>query len=40
MVNTFLLVLIWKNVENLGKTAVFPGGMGKYHMGGHGRIGV
>ena len=27
--NTFLLVLVWKNVENVGKTAVFPGGYGQ-----------
>ena len=28
-VYTFLLVLIWKNVENLGKMAFFPGGYGR-----------
>ena len=27
MVNTFLGVLFWKNVEKYGKTAVFPGGI-------------
>ena len=27
-------------MENSGKTAVFPGGLGKYSMGGYGRIGV
>ena len=37
-VNTFLLVLIWKNVENLGKTAVFPGGYGRIGEIPHGRI--
>ena len=43
MVNTFLLVLIWKNVENFGKTAFFRAdmaGLGKYRMGGYGWIGV
>ena len=37
-VNTFLLVLIWKNVGNLGKTAVFPGGYGRIGEIPHGRI--
>ena len=34
----FLLVLIWKNVENSGKTAVFPGGYGRIGEIPHGRI--
>ena len=38
MVNTFLLVLIWKNVENYGKKAVFPGGYGRIGEIPHGRI--
>ena len=37
------MVLFWKNVEIFGKTVVFRAemaGLGKYHMGGYGRIGV
>ena len=34
----FLLVLIWKNVENFGKTAVFPGGYGRIGEIPHGWI--
>ena len=34
-----LWVLIWKNMENSGKTADLAG-LGKYSMGGYGRIGV
>ena len=34
----FLLVLIWKNMENSGKTAVFPGGYGRIGEIQHGRI--
>ena len=36
-------VLLWKNVEKYGKTAVFPGGyarLGKYCIRGYGQIGV
>ena len=43
MVNTFLLVLIWKNVEIWEKRPFFQAdmaGLGKYSMGGYGRIGV
>ena len=44
MVLIFLWVLIWKNVEIFGKTAVFfradMAELGIYHMGGFGRIGV
>ena len=44
-VSGFQDVLIWKNVEIFGKTAVFSGradmaGLGKYCMGRYGRIGV
>ena len=38
MVNTFLMVLIWKNVGNFGKMAVFPGGYGRIGDILHGRI--
>ena len=34
----FLWVLIWKNVENSGKTAVFPGGYGRIGEIQHGQI--
>ena len=34
----FFRVLIWKNVENFGKTAVFPGGYGRIGEIPHGRI--
>ena len=34
----FLLNLIWKNVENSGKTAVFPGGYARIGEIPHGRI--
>ena len=37
-VNTFLMVLIWKNVENFGKIAVFPGGYGRIGDILHGQI--
>ena len=39
----FLMVLIWKNVGNLGKWPFFRAdmaGLGIYCMGGYGRIGV
>ena len=42
-VNTFLMVLFWKNVENFGKLPFFRAdmaGLGIYDMGGYGRIGV
>ena len=40
--DTFKYVLFWKNVDFFFKTAVFAdfAGLGKYHMGGYGRIGV
>ena len=36
--HTFCRVLFWKNVENFGKTAVFPGGYGQIGDIPHGRI--
>ena len=38
MVNTFWIVLFWKNVEKYGKTAVFPGGYGRIGEIPHGRL--
>ena len=34
----FCRVLFWKNVDNFGKTAVFPGGYGWIGETPHGRI--
>ena len=36
--HTFFRVLLWKNVEIFGKTAVFPGGYGRIGEVPHGRI--
>ena len=39
-VNTFWRVLSWKNVEKRPFFRAAMTGLGKYHMGGYGQIGV
>ena len=38
MVNTYFSVPSWENVENYGKTAVFPGGYSRIGEIPHGRL--